>query len=141
MKIFKRVLATLAALLAMCVLVVGGYIGYMEFTYNRIPDMQPTEVIADKNVLLQPGVAYTAVTYNIGFGAYTPDYTFFMDEGTMADGTKTVGKVRAQPVRKAFSALPWATLPSSNASIPTLCCCKRWTPTPTGATTSTSSRL
>lgn len=92
MKIFKRVLATLAALLAMCVLVVGCYIGYMEFTYNRIPDMQPTEVIADKNVLLQPGVAYTAVTYNIGFGAYTPDYTFFMDEGTMADGTKTVGK-------------------------------------------------
>ncbi len=27
------------------------------------------------------GETYKAVTYNVGFGAYTPDYTFFMDGG------------------------------------------------------------
>ena len=42
--------------------------------------------------MLETGVAYTAATYNIGFGAYTPDYTFFMDEGVMADGVKTVSE-------------------------------------------------
>ncbi len=35
---------------------------------------------------------YTALTYNIGFGAYDRDYSFFMDEGVMNDGTKTKGK-------------------------------------------------
>lgn len=100
MKIFKRVLGAIAALLGIFVLVVGGYIGYMELSYSRIPDMQPTEVIADTSNILQPGVAYTAVTYNIGFGAYTPDYTFFMDEGVMADGTKTVGKSSRAASRK-----------------------------------------
>ena len=27
------------------------------------------------------GTEYTALTYNIGFGAYTPDFSFFMDGG------------------------------------------------------------
>lgn len=31
-------------------------------------------------------------SYNIGFGAYGPDYSFFMDTGEMKDGTKTSGK-------------------------------------------------
>lgn len=33
----------------------------------------------------------TVSTFNVGFGAYSPDYTFFMDEGYSMDGTKTVG--------------------------------------------------
>ena len=34
---------------------------------------------------------YKISTYNIGFGAYNQEYTFFMDEGYMEDGTKVVG--------------------------------------------------
>lgn len=30
---------------------------------------------------LQQKKEYSALTYNIGFGAYTPDFSFFMDGG------------------------------------------------------------
>ena len=39
------------------------------------------------------------MTYNVGFGAYSPDYTFFMDTGVMRDGTKTTGKYGKAIVR------------------------------------------
>lgn len=42
--------------------------------------------------MLKTGDTYSVVTYNIGFGAYGPDYSFFMDTGEMKDGTKTSGK-------------------------------------------------
>lgn len=41
---------------------------------------------------LQAGQSYTLTTYNIGFGAYEPTYSFFMDTGKMKDGDKTRGK-------------------------------------------------
>lgn len=73
----------------------GGYAIYLESHYTRIADkllltieQGPETSVANE---LQAGQTYTAATYNIGFGAYTPDYTFFMDEGAMADGTPTRG--------------------------------------------------
>ena len=33
---------------------------------------------------MQTGETYSAVTYNIGFAAYTPDFSFFMDGGTQS---------------------------------------------------------
>ncbi|MBQ1260574.1 MAG: endonuclease/exonuclease/phosphatase family protein [Clostridia bacterium] len=35
---------------------------------------------------------YTISTYNIGFGAYDQQFTFFMDVGFMADGTEVTGE-------------------------------------------------
>lgn len=61
------------------------YAAYVIFSYNRIEDHQllTVEGTAQSNtVKLQHD--YTAVTYNIGFGAYTPDFTFFMDGGTQS---------------------------------------------------------
>ena len=91
-KAAKRVLAVVGIVVLAAVLVVGGYVAYLMLTYNRIPDGEAVEVDNNPAAMLETGVAYTAATYNIGFGAYTPDYTFFMDEGIMADGTKTVGE-------------------------------------------------
>ena len=81
---------------ALCVvvlagLVLAGYVIYLESTYYRIDDNQVLEVSNNASDLVKTGKTYTAVTYNIGFGAYTADYDFFMDEGEMNDGTKTVG--------------------------------------------------
>ena len=91
-KALKRTLAVIGIILLVAMLVVGGYLAYLMLTYNRISDGVEVEVENNPTATLQKGTAYSAATYNIGFGAYTPDYTFFMDEGIRADGTETVGE-------------------------------------------------
>ncbi|MBQ7682661.1 MAG: endonuclease/exonuclease/phosphatase family protein [Oscillibacter sp.] len=70
-------LCILAALLC----VVGVYVGYVVLSYSRIPDLQALSVAGDAAQIAQTGTEYTAVSYNVGFGAYTPEFTFFMDGG------------------------------------------------------------
>ena len=91
-KVVKRVLSVLMAIILLVVVVVGCYVAYLMITYNRIADNQPVKVDNDATATLELGEQYTVSTYNIGFGAYTPDYTFFMDEGIMEDGTHKVGE-------------------------------------------------
>lgn len=91
-KALKRVLIGLGVIVLVAVLIVGAYLAYLTITYYRIPDGIDVNVENNPSVTLKKDTAYTAATFNIGFGAYTPDYTFFMDEGAMADGTKTVGE-------------------------------------------------
>ena len=91
MKVLKRILMVVAIVIVAALAVVGCYAAYLELNYSRIADNQATQVEGSAAEELKQGQTYTAVTYNIGFGAYTPDYTFFMDEGYMADGTKTKG--------------------------------------------------
>ncbi len=73
-------------------LIVAGYVIYLQANYYRIEDHAALEVENNRENTLKIGDTYTAVTYNIGFGAYGPDYSFFMDTGEMKDGTKTAGK-------------------------------------------------
>ncbi|MBR7092584.1 MAG: endonuclease/exonuclease/phosphatase family protein [Clostridia bacterium] len=73
--------------LAALVVVVGAYVAYVFIAYHRIGDQTLTP---DRPGTL-PGAAavqmhqpYTAVSYNVGFGAYEADYGFFMDGGTQS---------------------------------------------------------
>ena len=92
-KVAKRILQVIGVLLLVVVLVVGGYIAYLMLTYNRIADNVAVDIENNPTAqTLAVGQTYKAITYNIGFGAYTPDYTFFMDEGIMADGTHMQGE-------------------------------------------------
>ena len=68
-------------ILVLAVLVVGGYVVYVFGTYGRIEDKKELEVERNANQTAEAGKEYTLVSYNIGFGAYTADFTFFMDEG------------------------------------------------------------
>ena len=90
-KILKRTLITVGAVLGCAVLAVGGYAVYLIASYNRIGNQ--TLAVDTKATATQAkvGETYTAVSYNIGFGAYSQDYTFFMDEGYDAAGNKTCG--------------------------------------------------
>ena len=73
------------------VVVLGIYIIYLFASYHRIEDNleltveKPSGVATDNpestEKQLQTGKEYSALTYNIGFGAYTPDFSFFMDGG------------------------------------------------------------
>lgn len=85
-------LVGLAILLLVLVLAVGGYVAYMQIQYYRIPDGQQLTVENPTGSALKTGEDYTALTYNIGFGAYGPEYSFFMDSGVMEDGTPVTGK-------------------------------------------------
>ena len=82
----------LAGLLIACAIGIAGYIVYMQMNYYRIEDHTALEAGNNQEQILKPGETYTAVTCNIGFGAYGPDYSFFMDTGEMEDGTRTAGK-------------------------------------------------
>jgi len=58
------------------------YVAYVLLSYDRIPDNVPLEPQnTGKDEAIRLNVPYRAVTQNVGFGAYTADFTFFMDGG------------------------------------------------------------
>ncbi len=70
------------ALIALILVVAIVYVAYVFISYNRIGDNQElTPQGTAKSAQVKLGHEYTALTYNVGFGAYTPDFTFFMDGG------------------------------------------------------------
>ena len=83
-------LCTVGALL----LIVAAYVIYVFVSYHRLPDNIELDPLPNpisymsmdrqppEQIFIEPGEqTYTIMTYNIGFGAYTPDYSFFMDGG------------------------------------------------------------
>lgn len=83
-KIIKRIICIVVVLAA----VFGIYAAYVFGAYYRLPDNLTLEVkrngansYFDEDDTLVPGEAYWVMTYNIGFGAYRRDYSFFMDGG------------------------------------------------------------
>lgn len=100
-----KVFSTVKAFLCLVVLVIVlaaltfvGYAAYLESHYSRIADNKMLKIESPRAEIEggQPqqvsyGTTYTLTTYNVGFGAYTPDYTFFMDKGVMKDGTPKQG--------------------------------------------------
>lgn len=67
---------------AALVLVVLAYVAYVVIDYHRIGDKALAPENGQTAGTLAAGETYTVVSYNIGFGAYEPDYGFFMDGGT-----------------------------------------------------------
>lgn len=69
-----------------------GYVIYLQVNYYRISDHQKLTVKNAQTTILKTGKSYTATTYNVGFGTYRKDYSFFMDTGETKSGKKTRGK-------------------------------------------------
>ena len=63
------------------VLTAVAYVAYVFLTFSRIEDNLVLEPEGESDVVASSGEEYTIVTFNIGYGSYTADYTFFMDEG------------------------------------------------------------
>ncbi len=79
----KKVLKALGIVLLALVLAAGGYFAYVMIDYHRIEDNLVLECDnTSKGVTNVPvGDELKIVSYNIGFGAYLQDYSFFMDGG------------------------------------------------------------
>lgn len=83
-KILRRIGIVLAVILLFCI----GYIIYVFCAYYRLPDNQPLTTAQsgqyaqfENKEKLTTREPYWIMTYNIGFGAYQKDYSFFMDGG------------------------------------------------------------
>lgn len=88
----KSILKILGIIFALLILATCSYVAYMQIKYYRIEDNLALEIKNNPTKILKPHTKYTALTYNIGFGAYDQEFSFFMDKGKMADGTPVVGK-------------------------------------------------
>ena len=83
----KKAIKIIGITFAAFFLLIASYAAYLLVTYDRIADMQELSIIQPQDITesaptsLQLGEEYSAATYNIGFGAYTPEYSFFMDGG------------------------------------------------------------
>ena len=81
----KRALKIVLCVLLALVLLVGGYVAYVFIDYYRLEDNIPLEVecsLGSTSGSLTAGTPLRVVSYNVGFGAYSDDYSFFMDGGT-----------------------------------------------------------
>ena len=90
-RILQIVSISLASVIALFLLIIAGYVIYVAAQYYRIEDHLQLETVGAREECVQAGGEYTLVSYNLGFGAYSPDYDFFMDTGVMKDGTKVSG--------------------------------------------------
>lgn len=81
-------------ILGVILLVLIGYISYVLIAYYRVEDFEKLDVKNNSEELVKIDTEYKVTTYNIGFGAYTADFSFFMDGGdySRAYDKKTVIK-------------------------------------------------
>ena len=79
----KKILKVLLIVLLAFIVVAAGYVIYVFASYKRIEDNLALEVHNEGIVedFVEVGREYSIQTYNIGFGAYLQDYSFFMDGG------------------------------------------------------------
>jgi len=56
-----------------------GYVAYVFIAYHRLPDTD--EAVEPKGAPVAANAPLTIATWNLGFGAYSDDYGFFMDGG------------------------------------------------------------
>lgn len=87
MKIFKYVMKIILGIVLASTVLVGVYVGYFVVTYSRLGNVEVTVEKEAETTYNQvtTNTNYTLSTYNIGFGAYNPQFSFFMDSGQMID--------------------------------------------------------
>ncbi len=79
----KKVVKPILIILLIAVLLFISYCAYVLLSYHRIEDNLKLDVTGSATEdSLKIGESYRITSANIGFGAYSDDYSFFMDGGT-----------------------------------------------------------
>ena len=87
----KKIIKFILSIILICVLCVAGYCGYILISYERIGDIDLEVFSNSSKDLINTDETYKISTYNIGFGAYSQDFTFFLDTGYDEEGKETCG--------------------------------------------------
>lgn len=90
-KTIKISLIVLCSLVGVFILTISTYLIYVIATYYRIDDNQILEIENNQKSIVPIDEELTFTCYNIGFGAYSSQFTFFLDEGINADGSSSWG--------------------------------------------------
>ena len=77
----KKFLLITGIVLSAFIITVLSYAAYVLFSYDRLPDNITLDIEKGAGKTAVTGEKLSIVTYNIGFGAYSQDYSFFMDGG------------------------------------------------------------
>ena len=80
----KRILKTLLVLILILIFVLAGYVAYAFIYYDRLPDNLELKIKGDHSsevLEVSEDKSYHLTDWNIGFGAYTDQFSFFMDGG------------------------------------------------------------
>ncbi len=77
----KTIVRVVSIVLAVFVLTVLSYLAYVVLSYRRIDDNISLSVEGTAEKKVPENTELSLITYNIGFGAYSADYSFFMDGG------------------------------------------------------------
>ncbi len=77
----KKVFVSLAVFFGAIIMLVLSYLLYVIISYHRIEDNIALSVEGQAQNTAPANETLTLITYNIGFGAYSADYSFFMDGG------------------------------------------------------------
>ncbi len=81
-KPIKIVLLSILCIVAVLMTTVAIYVSYVVLSYSRTEDSLTLRPVGSGNLsYARTNTEYTIVTQNLGFGAYTPNFTFFMDGG------------------------------------------------------------
>lgn len=91
-KTLRNILIVVLVLILVPLLVVIGYLLYVIFSYHRIGNVELEVRDGAEKSLVETEKELSLTSYNVGFGAYSDDFTFFMDTGIDKDGNKTQGE-------------------------------------------------
>lgn len=80
-KPLRIVLKTLVCVVLALFVLVAGYFGYYTLSYSRIGDKALTPDSGSNQSKMSSTKSYSLLSWNVGFGAYSDDYSFFMDGG------------------------------------------------------------
>ncbi|MDT2759567.1 hydrolase [Enterococcus xiangfangensis] len=77
----KKIIKILLGIVVALIVVFGGYLIYLFVSYDRLPDAITLNPVNRQTQTLETNKTYRAMSHNIGYGAYPPSYSFFMDGG------------------------------------------------------------
>lgn len=80
-KMKKNIIKILCIVLSAIILTVLSYLIYVVVSYHRLEDNLTLEIQGNALNNAPVNTELSVLTYNIGFGAYSADYSFFMDGG------------------------------------------------------------
>ena len=80
-KMKKNIIKILCVVLSAIILTVLSYLIYVVISYHRLEDNLTLEIQGNAVNDAPVNTELSVLTYNIGFGAYSADYSFFMDGG------------------------------------------------------------
>lgn len=77
----KKIIRALIMIIAIPIVLVGGYLAYAFIDYSRVKDNLALTIENNETTVVPTDTQLSILTWNLGFGAYSDDYTFFMDGG------------------------------------------------------------